>query len=282
MSETPYQKCLDHRKALADVEKTLRTVNKLLSAPNPPDSLADQRQRQQLLRKWGDDSQILISALQGPLQQWDSQLETEERRLPLVFGEQLTSECRAQEIECRQVGQSPPCYRIGVMDVELDMHGQRAFLSYSKVDWITVPLSPGDIITACHRFVELHQTPNFQASQHLERLFRAYRRRLELVGGQPGDRVDLKEIWAEVTFLLQSPAYYQDPSSKRFLDYSRTQFIFDLGRLRQSATLDYKGFRLTLGTATVGSTKDKSKVFYLEESGRGQYYLSLAFTGNRP
>ncbi len=77
--------------------------------------------------------------------------------------------------------------------------------------------------------------------------------------------------------LMQNDRFKTDPTRENFKPYGKVRLAFDLARLRRSGQLEHQGARLTLGTATMGSTKDKSRVLYLEDAGRGQFYLSLAF-----
>ncbi len=89
---------------------------------------------------------------------------------------------------------------------------------------------------------------------------------------------ELVDVLPEVALLGQPPAFRKDPTSGRFVPYPRVQFAYDLWRLRRDRCLAADGWRLTLGTATGGSTRDKSRVVWLEDGrGGGQYHLSLRF-----
>ncbi|MGM9991461.1 MAG: hypothetical protein ACI376_01245 [Candidatus Bruticola sp.] len=93
-----------------------------------------------------------------------------------------------------------------------------------------------------------------------------------------GDRVPLHDIWAVLSVLRQSRKFRENGAPSLFKEYSRLQFCWDIVRLRRCAGLQCGKLRLNLSTATIGTTKNKEKVFWLDDGvGNGQYYLSLWF-----
>ncbi|MCK6504647.1 hypothetical protein L6R53_14785 [Myxococcota bacterium] len=77
---------------------------------------------------------------------------------------------------------------------------------------------------------------------------------------------------------LQDDRFRREPSAAHFRPYSRARLCWDLWRLRRDRCLAVDGWRLSLGPATGSSTRDKKRVFWLEDDqGRGQYYLTLRF-----
>ena len=93
-----------------------------------------------------------------------------------------------------------------------------------------------------------------------------------------GDRVPLHDIWAVLAVLRQSEEFTENGAASAFREYSRAQFCWDIVRLRRCGGLQRRGLRLNLSTATIGTTKNKEQVFWLDDGvGSGQYYLSLWF-----
>lgn len=93
-----------------------------------------------------------------------------------------------------------------------------------------------------------------------------------------GDRVPLHDIWAVLAVLRQNREFAEDGTASAFREYSRAQFCWDIVRLRRCGGLQRRGLRLNLSTATIGTTKNKEQVFWLDDGvGSGQYYLSLWF-----
>ena len=120
---------------------------------------------------------------------------------------------------------------------------------------------------------------DFVPEVFVEHLWLAYRRCLLTEKKPVGERVELVDLLPELAMLNQGPRFKLDPTRENFRPYGKVRLAFDLARLRKSGTLTHQGYRLSLGTATIGTTRQKDRVLYLEEGGRGQYYLSLAFSG---
>lgn len=93
-----------------------------------------------------------------------------------------------------------------------------------------------------------------------------------------GERVPLHDIWAVLAVLRQNSEFTEKGSPAAFREYSRAQFCWDIVRLRRCGGLQRGPWRLNLSTATIGATKNKEQVFWLDDGlGSGQYYLSLWF-----
>lgn len=92
------------------------------------------------------------------------------------------------------------------------------------------------------------------------------------------DWVEINEVLPGLAWRLQPRRFRKDPSARNFLSYPRSRLAYDLWRVRRDRTLSVDGWRLSLGPATGGSTKDKSRVLRLEDDrGQGQYHLTLRF-----
>ena len=122
------------------------------------------------------------------------------------------------------------------------------------------------------------ETKDFDAERFIGQIFEAYAVRLHRTGQPLGTRLDLVDVLPELAFVLQGERFWTNPQRENFHPYSRVQFAYDLGRLRRAGRLSHKGLRMSLGSATGGSTKQKDRVLYLEDDrGSGQYYLSIRF-----
>jgi hypothetical protein len=236
-----------------DLGKVLKLLSQLQSGPSAPD----------------------LSGLES-VRQWCAQ---EERQRPLRLARQLREAAEAAQVPCTMVGDSPPTLRLDPVQVELDFKKSEAILSYARQELARCPLDCEQIMRERSRQLA-HLESEFDPPDYLARLYEAYRR--GLAGQKWGERVDLVDLLPELAFLLQSERFRKDPSKELFRPYSRVRFAYDLARLRKSRQLEHLGSRLTLGTATLGSTRDKSRVLYLEEAQQGQFYLSLAFQGAPP
>lgn len=203
----------------------------------------------------------------------------EERQRPLKFGKQLRDAAEAAGVPFQQLGASPPTMRLDPFTVELDFKKGEAELSFSRLELATVPLDPDQILRERARLLASLETADFEPAEYLKNVFEAYRRTLGSQGLKWGERVDLVELLPELAFLQQSERFRKDPTREAFKPYGKVRFAYDLARLRRARQLEHQGARLTLGTATLGSTRQKDRVIFLEEAGQGQYYLSIAFQG---
>jgi hypothetical protein len=102
--------------------------------------------------------------------------------------------------------------------------------------------------------------------------------RLAWKRGGARDWMELADVLPELALIRQPKRFRQNPSARNFVPYPRVQLAYDLWRLRRDRSLEVEGWRLSLGSATGGSTRDKKRVFWLEDDrGRGQYHLTLRF-----
>jgi len=205
--------------------------------------------------------------------------QNEERQRPLRFGKQLREAAEVAGLTCQTVGSSPPTFRLDPLTVELDFKKGEALLTYARQEVSRTPLDADQILRERGKLLASLETADFQPEEFLARIYEAYRRCLGAAGHKLGERVDLVDLLPELAFLLQSDRFRKDPSRESFRPYGKVRFAFDLARLRRCRTLEHAGARMTLGTATLGSTRNKDRVLFLEEAGQGQYYLSLAFQG---
>ena len=205
--------------------------------------------------------------------------EQEERQRPLRFGRMLREAAEGAGLSYQQLGASPPTVRIDPFNIELDFKKGEAEISYSRLELATVPLDCDQILRERARLLSSLESAEFEPADYLAKIFEAYRRTLAAHGLKWGERVDLVELLPELAFLQQSERFRKDPVREAFKPYGKVRFAYDLARLRRARHLEHLGARLTLGTATLGSTRQKDRVMFLEEAGQGQYYLSLAFQG---
>ncbi|MBS2036139.1 hypothetical protein JST97_14210 [bacterium] len=208
--------------------------------------------------------------------------EQEERQRPLRFGKNLREAAEAAGVGFQQLGASPPTVRLEPFTVELDFKKGQAEISYSRLELASVPLDCEQILRERSRLLASLESSDFDPADYLGKVYDAYRRTLVNQSLKWGERVDLVEILPELAFLQQSERFRKDPVREAFKPYGKVRFAYDLARLRRARQLEHQGARLTLGTATLGSTRQKDRVLFLEEAGQGQYYLSIAFQGGPP
>jgi hypothetical protein len=107
-------------------------------------------------------------------------------------------------------------------------------------------------------------------------LMSAYKSLIARRGEAMGERVDLVDLWADVALCLQTDRFFKKPSRETFKTYPRWLYAHDLARLREEGKLSSGEWRISIGAATAGSTAQKSRVLWIEDSaGGGQYYLTF-------
>ena len=259
------------------VEKHCKQQTKLWRELNALLERADLTRARKVLTQLESASPLQLPEAQAEaVKAW---CQNEERQRPLRFGKQLREAAEEQGLTCQTLGASPPTLRLDPVTVELDFKKGEAVLSYARLELGRTPLDASGILAERAKLLASLESPNFDPADYLARLFEAYRRCLAGLGQKMGERVDLVDLLPELAFLLQSDRFRKDPSREAFRPYGKVRFAYDLARLRRSRLLEHHGARLTLGTATLGSTRSKDRVLFLEEAGQGQYYLSLAFQG---
>lgn len=262
-----------------ELERELKPGIKLLKEIQ---DLADTKKLKQKLEQMAKltwSSQELtrrFSDLRDRLDEWRVH---EERQRPLQFGRQLKEAAEAAGVSFSPLSSEPPVYRLDPLTVEASFSKGVARLDYARLPLGECSLEPADILEQRQRYLNALEGEEFDPKRFLELLWLAYRRALLTVGRPAGERVDLVDLLPELAILQQSDRFKADPTRENFRPYGKVRLAYDLARLRRSGHLDHNGARLTLGTATMGTTKQKDRVLYLEEAGRGQYYLSLAFGG---
>lgn len=243
-----------------------------------------------------DDSASVTGALQlldklqlpdGPLRMKVDALKTalrvhladEDQRLRLHFGRDLREAAARAGIPFASLTTAPPEFRLGRFTLLVDVARRIATLRYARNDLTKVSLKSEAILEALHSQQSQLEGKAFDSARYFEQLLQAYQMRLHRIQQPFGARVDIIDLLAELAFMRQGNAFFEDPRRENFIPYSRVQLAYDLARLRACGRLAHRGFRLGLGSATGGSTKQKNRVLYVEdEQGSGQWYLSLRFS----
>ncbi|MGE0491071.1 MAG: hypothetical protein AB7S38_17825 [Vulcanimicrobiota bacterium] len=260
--------------------KKLGVADKLLGELSRPEVLASPAKLKAVLEKFSR-LEAGLPALDQAMREWSSALDQwrreQERQLPLAFGRQLKEAAEAANLVFRIETSEPPCYRLEPFTVEPHFSKGVARLCYARLALGECPLDPAEILAARARFLEsLDKGPEPQV--FFERLYTAYRKTLAGAGRRLGERVDLAELLPDLALAMQPSKFFADPVRDNYKPYGRVRLAYDLARLKKAGLLEHQGKRVTLGTATIGTTKKKDQVLYLEgPGGKGQYYLSLAF-----
>lgn len=192
----------------------------------------------------------------------------------------LRTGCAQVGVDLLVLSQEPLELRLPPVSVRIDTDRNQAQVVFADQVLRRCDANADAILGARGRVVAELEGKGWNPGAYLEHLFEAWRR---VRGTGTSDWVEIVDVLPEVAWLRQSKRFRTDPSSSNFSGYPRSQMAYDLWRLRRDRTLAVAGWRLSLGPATGGSTKDKARVLRLEDDrGQGQYHLTLRFVKEEP
>ncbi len=161
--------------------------------------------------------------------------------------------------------------------MRIDLEKARAAIVFGQVEVLSCPAGGEEILEAREKALKALEARRWSAREFHGQLREAWEtaaRRL----ARPEGWVELADVIAVVAVAVQGPRWRQDPTARNFTSYGKAQLLYDLHRLRQAGELSVEGQRLVLGPATGASTRDKRRVFWVEDGeGRGAYHLTLRF-----
>lgn len=176
------------------------------------------------------------------------------------------------------LSETPPTLALAPLTVELDIPEGIARIFYARSCVTEVPLAAEAIVEARLRVIDSIRAQAIDSAAFFDKLRIAYQMILVEFAGRPGDRVDLVDLLAPLTLLQVERSKWRKMNFSKLADFPRYLLSYQLSRLRREGLLEKAGWRLELGTATGGSTKNKANVLFVPHSASdGQYYLSLRF-----
>ena len=268
----PRERLIDALQALQTLEKNLKGATRLMKEVQATGDIRKLKSKLDQLSKLELKVPDLKS-LAGELEQWRT---GEERGRPMRFGRDLKEAAEEAGVTFASLTADPPSYRLDPLTVEADFGKGTARLDYARLPLGECDLDPKSILAHRQKMLAALEGDGFVPEEYFERLHEAYRRCA--IGKSAGERVELADLLPELAFLMQDKRFKTDPTRDHFRPYGKVRLAYDLSRLRRAGLLSHKGVRLTLGVATLGTTKSKDRVLFLEDiAGKGQYYLSVAF-----
>ncbi|OIP44822.1 MAG: hypothetical protein AUK47_00315 [Deltaproteobacteria bacterium CG2_30_63_29] len=192
---------------------------------------------------------------------------------------ELHSLFNESDVRLEVLSETPPTLSIPPFTVELDVPQGLARILYARSVVTEVALAAEAIFEARTQAMGWIRERAVESSAFFDKLRVAYQMLLVEFGGQVGDRIDLVDLFAPLTLLQVERSNWRKMNFSKLADFPRYLLSYQLSRLRRDGLLEKSGWRLELGTATGGSTKNKANVLYVPHSTNdGQYYLSLRFT----
>ena len=173
----------------------------------------------------------------------------------------------------RILSDSPLVVYMHPLTLEVHFETGKATLCYAHEVLQTVSCVPEEILSAHQSLVEVFRASRIESQQFWQILKLAYDMVL-LKEGQPvGARVDIVELLPALAWVWPNAA-----AIKKSGVFPKYLLSYQLQKLRADGLLTNRGWRLDLGTATGGSTRNKANVLFIPMGHtEGQYYLSICF-----
>lgn len=183
-----------------------------------------------------------------------------------------------------RVNGRPPTLVIGELVLHIDSGARKAQWFYGK-EALTrpIPLSINAILKAYDRqYKQIIQRTLDDPHSFLSELHVAWEKALAKRTKNPqGKRINIVEIFSEVTLGRQTNRFWNSPSRSTFKDYERAHFVRDMVLLQQySRILAVNGasYELRLGSATKSQADNAMRSLWLPKSALdGDYYSDLTF-----
>ncbi|HFQ93377.1 MAG TPA: hypothetical protein ENK32_05175 [Anaerolineae bacterium] len=183
-----------------------------------------------------------------------------------------------EELEARgeTVDGRPPTLYVGLLTLQINMAARKGQWFYGK-EALTkpIPLSLTGIVKAYERQAKRIGGREIKAAELVEELRQAWQDCLAKRKQKPsGGRINIVEVYGQLTLNRQSNRFWNQPSRATFKDYERPLFVRDLVLLKEQGTSD--SFRL--GVATKSQADQPSRSIWLPENGpNGEYYSDITF-----
>jgi len=270
-------------------QRTFQNINKLLREifkldKNRNENLPKIRQAISKLKDVANSVQMVETSAHN-LTKWISQYESEvtnaEEEIRKQFGAKLEKELGKLGLSLS--GQYPEL-KAGLFTIELDFDKWKATLWYGpkQEHLVQCPLSVSKI---AHQLEKERQQlgSRLPENQLLEKIGEAYYRVVGMKRGENapiiGENAPIIRVLAELSYLLQSPDFLQDPKRENYRSYSRADFSYDLFRIQRFQKEAHSLSQIQLTIATLTHTKRRSDFLWVpyDEHGKGTAYSHLKF-----
>jgi len=190
------------------------------------------------------------------------------------FADELRAACEAAGIEILVLGRDPLELRLPPVSVSVDLAAGRAEVRFAGWTVRRAAAEAAAILAARDEAVTWLEGDPWDPVAYLALLREAWLR----ASRGTETWVELTDVLPEVALLRQGRRFRRDPVTRNYEPYPAVRFAWDLWRLKRDRVLRAHGWRLSLGPATGGSTRDRGRVLLLEDArGQGQYHLTLRF-----
>lgn len=186
-------------------------------------------------------------------------------------------ERRGQEVHGR-----PPTLVVDSLALHIDMGARKAQWFYGKEALTSpIPLSINAIVKAYDQQTKSIVQRSIDVPAFVAELYQAWQDQLAKRQKAPaGKRINIVEVYSQVTLNRQSPRFWNSPARSTFKDYERAHFVRDLVLAQAAPTVqaDGKTQHLRLGVATKSQADNPMRSIWPPQSALdGEYYSDLTF-----
>ena len=211
----------------------------------------------------GADKDALVHALESRL-----------RSLQINARQNLLSGLQAAFDKPNQLvilSDSPLVVYMHPLTLEVHFETGKAMLTYAHEVLQTVAAVPEEILAAHQQLVDTFRASRIDSQQFWQLLKLSYDMVLLKEAQPAGARIDIVELLPALAWIWPNAAV-----TKKTGTFPRYLLAYQLQKLRADGLLMSRGWRLDLGTATGGSTRNKANVLFIPMGHtEGQYYLSI-------
>jgi hypothetical protein len=169
----------------------------------------------------------------------------------------------------------PPTLTVGLLTLKIDIAARKGQWLYGKEPLTRpIPLSLTGVLKAYDQQVKRIVDRTVEADKLVDELQKAWTDCLAKRKSKPGGgRINLVEVYSQLTLNRQSARFWNAPSRSTFKDYERPLFVRDLALLHEQGAVPF-----SLGVATKSQTEQSNRSIWLPETAvDGQYYSDITF-----
>jgi len=156
----------------------------------------------------------------------------------------------------------------------------QARFRYGRIEIDKLLIDFDKIIKKCKNLSDLYIKANFNSKSFLELLISAYNNcvLLENQSKTKESKMNIIEIFWQISFLSQKDKDLFNPSKNLYKDYNIIKFLVELNKLKKENYFTHNNLTLELFPATIDKSGDLHKVIYLPDNqGHESAYESLNF-----
>jgi hypothetical protein len=176
----------------------------------------------------------------------------------------------------------PPTLSVGLLVLQIDIAARKAQWFYGKEPLTRpIPLSINNLLKAYDAQHKAIEQRTLDAAAFMGELHKAWSELIEKRTQRPsGGRINLVELFAQVTMDRQVARFWNAPSRGTFKDYDRAHFVRDLVLAMEALPVEVDGSELVfhLAGATKSQAESAARSIWIPTSALdGEYCASLFF-----